>query len=74
MLDTYPEATTKASEPCRRHAEEEMTAIGAISRSFRARRRELAGAQDRVPPGQYLTDLFPVWSACYMPETATCGV
>jgi DMSO/TMAO reductase YedYZ molybdopterin-dependent catalytic subunit len=46
-----------------------MTAMAPISRGFRGRRRELAGAEDRVPPGQYVTDDFPVLSAGPTPHT-----
>src|ERR671934_155143 len=38
-----------------------------ISRGFRGRRRD--GPSDRVPPGQYLTDDFPVLSAGPTPHT-----
>jgi DMSO/TMAO reductase YedYZ molybdopterin-dependent catalytic subunit len=38
-----------------------------ISRGFRGRRRE--GPVDRVPPGQYVTDDFPVLSAGPTPRT-----
>jgi DMSO/TMAO reductase YedYZ molybdopterin-dependent catalytic subunit len=38
-----------------------------FSRGFRGRRRE--GPPDRVPPGQYLTDDFPVLSAGPTPHT-----
>src|SRR5438093_13571524 len=38
-----------------------------VSRGFRGRRRE--GPPDRVPPGQYLTDDFPVLSAGPTPHT-----
>jgi DMSO/TMAO reductase YedYZ molybdopterin-dependent catalytic subunit len=48
---------------------EEMTAMAPISRGFRGRRRELAGAEDRVPPGQYVTNDFPVLSAGPTPHT-----
>ena len=41
---------------------------GFISRGFRGRRREAAPA-GRVPPGQYLTDDFPVLSAGPTPRT-----
>jgi DMSO/TMAO reductase YedYZ molybdopterin-dependent catalytic subunit len=40
-----------------------------VSRGFRGRRRESAVA-GRVPPGQYLTDDFPVLSAGPTPRTA----
>src|SRR5437016_7476725 len=39
-----------------------------ISRGFRGRRRDEAQT-DRVPPGQYLTDDFPVLSAGPTPHT-----
>jgi DMSO/TMAO reductase YedYZ molybdopterin-dependent catalytic subunit len=41
---------------------------GLISRGFRGRRRAEA-ASDRVPPGQYVTDDFPVLSAGPTPRT-----
>ena len=41
-----------------------------ISRGFHGRRREPAGDAGRVPPGQYLTDDFPVLSAGPTPHTA----
>src|SRR5258708_8959378 len=72
MLDAYPRPTTKAGESHRRRAAcggEEMTAMAPISRGFRGRRRELAGAEDRVPPGQYVTNDFPVLSAGPTPHT-----
>jgi len=40
-----------------------------ISRGFRGRARRDDGAADRVPPGQYLTDDFPVLSAGPTPHT-----
>ena len=40
-----------------------------ITRGFHGRRREPAGAEGRVPPGQYLTDDFPVLSAGPTPHT-----
>ena len=40
-----------------------------ISRGFRGRRREPAGAEGRVPPGQYVTSDFPVLSAGPTPHT-----
>jgi DMSO/TMAO reductase YedYZ molybdopterin-dependent catalytic subunit len=40
-----------------------------ISRGFHGRRREAAGDAGRVPPGQYLTDDFPVLSAGPTPHT-----
>src|SRR5205809_7544363 len=39
-----------------------------ISRGFRGRRRDDA-PRDRVPPGQYVTDDFPVLSAGPTPHT-----
>ena len=39
-----------------------------VSRGFRGRRKD-AGAGGRVPPGQYLTDDFPVLSAGPTPHT-----
>src|SRR5204863_7239351 len=39
-----------------------------VSRGFRGRRRDEAQA-DRVPPGQYLVDDFPVLSAGPTPHT-----
>ena len=39
-----------------------------ISRGFRGRRRD-DGSPDRVPPGQYVTDDFPVLSAGPTPHT-----
>jgi DMSO/TMAO reductase YedYZ molybdopterin-dependent catalytic subunit len=40
-----------------------------ISRGFRGRRRDDA-PQDRIPPGQYVTDDFPVLSAGPTPHTS----
>jgi DMSO/TMAO reductase YedYZ molybdopterin-dependent catalytic subunit len=40
-----------------------------ISRGFHGRRREPAGDAGRVPPGQYVTDDFPVLSAGPTPHT-----
>jgi DMSO/TMAO reductase YedYZ molybdopterin-dependent catalytic subunit len=40
-----------------------------ISRGFHGRRREPAGDASRVPPGQYLTEDFPVLSAGPTPHT-----
>jgi DMSO/TMAO reductase YedYZ molybdopterin-dependent catalytic subunit len=40
-----------------------------ISRGFRGRRNTPAGVENRVPPGQYLTDGFPVLSAGPTPHT-----
>ncbi len=41
--------------------------MGIVSRGFKGRRSE--GPPDRVPPGQYLTDDFPVLSAGPTPHT-----
>jgi DMSO/TMAO reductase YedYZ molybdopterin-dependent catalytic subunit len=41
-----------------------------ISRGFRGRRKTPAGAENRVPPGQYVTDGFPVLSAGPTPHTS----
>jgi DMSO/TMAO reductase YedYZ molybdopterin-dependent catalytic subunit len=40
-----------------------------ITRGFHGRRREPAGAEGRVPPGQYVTSDFPVLSAGPTPHT-----
>ncbi len=40
-----------------------------VTRGFHGRRREPAGAEGRVPPGQYVTDDFPVLSAGPTPHT-----
>ena len=40
-----------------------------VSRGFHGRRRDPEGAQDRVPPGQYVTEDFPVLSAGPTPRT-----
>ena len=40
-----------------------------VSRGFRGRRRDDADADARTPPGQYLTDDFPVLSAGPTPHT-----
>jgi DMSO/TMAO reductase YedYZ molybdopterin-dependent catalytic subunit len=40
-----------------------------VSRGFRGRRREADASASRVPPGQYLTDDFPVLSAGPTPHT-----
>jgi len=40
-----------------------------ISRGFRGRRRAPAGQEGRLPPGQYLTEDFPVLSAGPTPHT-----
>jgi DMSO/TMAO reductase YedYZ molybdopterin-dependent catalytic subunit len=42
--------------------------VSFVSRGFRGRRRE-GGDSDRVPPGQYLVDDFPVLSAGPTPHT-----
>ena len=42
--------------------------MGFVSRGFKGRRRD-EGPEGRVPPGQYLTDDFPVLSAGPTPET-----
>ncbi|HEY2130731.1 MAG TPA: sulfite oxidase-like oxidoreductase [Streptosporangiaceae bacterium] len=42
---------------------------GPISRGFHGLRRTPAGAEGRVPPGQYVTDDFPVLSAGPTPHT-----
>jgi DMSO/TMAO reductase YedYZ molybdopterin-dependent catalytic subunit len=41
-----------------------------ISRGFHGRRREPAGDAGRVPPGQYVTEDFPVLSAGPTPHTS----
>jgi DMSO/TMAO reductase YedYZ molybdopterin-dependent catalytic subunit len=41
-----------------------------ISRGFTGKRRQKPEAAERVPPGQYLTDDFPVLSAGPTPRTA----
>jgi hypothetical protein len=40
-----------------------------VSRGFQHRRRAPAGAEERVPPGQYVTSDFPVLSAGPTPHT-----
>jgi DMSO/TMAO reductase YedYZ molybdopterin-dependent catalytic subunit len=42
--------------------------VSYVSRGFRGKRRD-EGASDRVPPGQYLVDDFPVLSAGPTPRT-----
>jgi DMSO/TMAO reductase YedYZ molybdopterin-dependent catalytic subunit len=42
-----------------------------ISRGFHGRRREPAEVSERVPPGQYVTEDFPVLSAGPTPHTPT---
>jgi DMSO/TMAO reductase YedYZ molybdopterin-dependent catalytic subunit len=56
----------RQSELDQREKEEEMPPI---SRGFRGRRRDDAPS-DRVPPGQYVTDDFPVLSAGPTPHTS----
>jgi DMSO/TMAO reductase YedYZ molybdopterin-dependent catalytic subunit len=43
--------------------------VNFISRGFRGRRREADADPSRVPPGQYVTDDFPVLSAGPTPHT-----
>src|SRR5258708_38671145 len=69
MLDAYPRRRRLEKRIGRRAGGKEMTAMAPISRGFRGRRRDLAGAEDRVPPGQYVTDDFPVLSAGPTPPT-----
>jgi DMSO/TMAO reductase YedYZ molybdopterin-dependent catalytic subunit len=59
-------ALVRQSELDQRDKEEEMPPI---SRGFRGRRRDDAPS-DRVPPGQYVTDDFPVLSAGPTPHTS----
>ena len=40
-----------------------------VSRGFQGRRRREGGEPGRVPPGQYVTDDFPVLSAGPTPRT-----
>ncbi|MDR2988423.1 MAG: sulfite oxidase-like oxidoreductase [Nocardiopsaceae bacterium] len=40
-----------------------------VTPGFRGRRRDMAGEEGRVPPGQYVTDDFPVLSAGPTPHT-----
>jgi len=40
-----------------------------VSRGFRHQHRAPAGQEDRVPPGQYVTEGFPVLSAGPTPHT-----
>ena len=40
-----------------------------VSRGFRGRRRDDSGDDARVPPGQYVTEDFPVLSAGPTPHT-----
>jgi DMSO/TMAO reductase YedYZ molybdopterin-dependent catalytic subunit len=60
------QAVVRQSELDPREKEEEMPPI---SRGFRGRRRDDAPS-DRVPPGQYVTDDFPVLSAGPTPHTS----
>jgi DMSO/TMAO reductase YedYZ molybdopterin-dependent catalytic subunit len=60
------QALVRQSELDPREKEEEMPPI---SRGFRGRRRDDAPS-DRVPPGQYVTDDFPVLSAGPTPHTS----
>jgi DMSO/TMAO reductase YedYZ molybdopterin-dependent catalytic subunit len=60
------QALVRQSELDQREKEEEMPPI---SRGFRGRRRDDAPS-DRVPPGQYVTDDFPVLSAGPTPHTS----
>src|SRR4029453_12624963 len=46
--------------------------MGFVSRGFKGRRRD-EGPEGRVPPGQYLTDDFPVLPAAPAPETPPDG-
>ena len=43
--------------------------MGIVSRGFRGRRATPPGAEGRVPPGQYVTNDFPVLSAGPTPHT-----
>jgi hypothetical protein len=45
-----------------------------VSRGFRHLHRAPAGQEDRVPPGQYVTEGFPVLSAGPTPHTPLEGV
>ena len=40
-----------------------------VSRGFRGRRRDAPDDRGRIPPGQYVTDDFPVLSAGPTPRT-----
>jgi DMSO/TMAO reductase YedYZ molybdopterin-dependent catalytic subunit len=40
-----------------------------VTRGFHGRRRDVAGEEGRVPPGQYVTEDFPVLSAGPTPRT-----
>jgi DMSO/TMAO reductase YedYZ molybdopterin-dependent catalytic subunit len=65
-LSLVTRAVVRQSELDQREKEEEMPPI---SRGFRGRRRDDAPS-DRVPPGQYVTDDFPVLSAGPTPHTS----
>jgi DMSO/TMAO reductase YedYZ molybdopterin-dependent catalytic subunit len=60
------QTVVRQSELDQREKEDEMPPI---SRGFRGRRRDDAPS-DRVPPGQYVTDDFPVLSAGPTPHTS----
>ena len=45
----------------------------AVTRGFTGRRRGGGEAQDRVPPGQFVTSDFPVLTAGLTPQTAVAG-
>src|SRR4029079_19791520 len=63
-----PSASSRACPPrWRASPPAERVATVLISRGFKGKRRE--GPADRVPPGQYLTDDFPVLSAGPTPHT-----
>jgi DMSO/TMAO reductase YedYZ molybdopterin-dependent catalytic subunit len=49
--------------------ERRPTTMSFVSRGFHGRRREAGADPSRVPPGQYLTDDFPVLSAGPTPHT-----
>jgi DMSO/TMAO reductase YedYZ molybdopterin-dependent catalytic subunit len=51
------------------HFERRLTTMNFVSRGFRGRRRETDADPSRVPPGQYVTDDFPVLSAGPTPHT-----
>jgi DMSO/TMAO reductase YedYZ molybdopterin-dependent catalytic subunit len=48
---------------------EELTVMSPVSRGFHRLHRAPAGEEGRVPPGQYVTDGFPVLSAGPTPQT-----
>jgi len=66
LLWLVTQALVRQSELDQKEKEEEMPPI---SRGFRGRRRDDAPS-DRVPPGQYVTDDFPVLSAGPTPHTS----